>query len=165
MLLIIVVAGAIFCAIEAILTKKLLISAIWLAGTSALVALALYLLGAAEVGVVELSVGAGLVTVLFVFAINIAGDEQIEGVPIVPRPLAWGMTIVSVVLIGWLTLVNFGIQPTALETSSFSQTLWRDRGLDVLLQAMFIFAGVLGVIGLIADSKSTNTENNSEERQ
>ena len=165
MLLIIIVAGAIFCAIEAILTKKLLVSAIWLAGTSALVALALYLLGAAEVGVIELSVGAGLVTVLFVFAINIAGDEQIEDIPIVPKPVAWGMIIISVILLGWLTLVNLGIQPPALETSSFSQTLWHDRGLDVLLQAMFIFAGVLGVIGLIADSKKSNKEHDSEERQ
>jgi uncharacterized MnhB-related membrane protein len=165
MLLIIVVAGAIFCAIEAILTKRLLISALWLAGTSALVALTLYLLGAAEVAVVELSVGAGLVTVLFVFAINIAGDEQISNTTIVPKPLAWGLVIVSVILLAWLTLSNFGIQLPTPETSSFSQVLWHDRGLDLLLQAMFIFAGVLGVIGLIADSKQSHQTNNSEEKQ
>jgi uncharacterized MnhB-related membrane protein len=165
MLLIIVVAGAILCAIEAILTKRLLISALWLAGTSALVALTLYLLGAAEVAVVELSVGAGLVTVLFVFAINIAGDEPIANSTIVPKPVAWGLVIVSVVLLGWMTLTNLGIQPAVQETSSFSQVLWHDRRLDVLLQAMFIFAGVLGVIGLIADSKKSHKENDSEERQ
>jgi len=151
MLLIIVVAGAIFCAIEAILTKRLLISALWLAGTSALVALTLYLLGAAEV--------------LFVFAINIAGDEPIENRTVVPKPLAWGLVIISVVLLAWLTLSNLGLQLPAPETSSFSQVLWHDRGLDLLLQAMFIFAGVLGVIGLIADNKKSHKENDSEERQ
>ncbi len=84
-LYILIGAGALGCAIMAIIAKKLLSSAIWLAGTSALVALLIYLLGAPEVAVIELSVGAGLVTVLFVFAINIAGDEPIKLRAIPPR--------------------------------------------------------------------------------
>lgn len=48
--------------------KSLLASALWLAGVSARVAALLYDLGAHEVAVVELSVGAGLVTVLLLFA-------------------------------------------------------------------------------------------------
>ncbi|MDO9122475.1 MAG: NADH-quinone oxidoreductase subunit J, partial [Anaerolineaceae bacterium] len=67
--------GILACAILAISAKRLLISAIWLAVTSALVALMLFLLGAPQIAVIELSVGAGLVTVLFVFAINISGEE------------------------------------------------------------------------------------------
>lgn len=42
--------------------------------------------------VIELSVGAGLVTMLFVFAINIAGDEETlalsHNLPVIPRPLS-----------------------------------------------------------------------------
>jgi len=53
----------------------LIASALWLAGVSALVSIMCYLLGAYAVAVIELSVGAGLVTVLFVFAISIAGEE------------------------------------------------------------------------------------------
>ena len=70
---VLVAAGILICAILAISSKRLLISAIWLAVTSALVALMIYLLGAPQVAVIELSVGAGLVTVLFVFARNFMG--------------------------------------------------------------------------------------------
>ena len=66
------------CAFMAFRTPRLLISALWLAGCSAILSILLYLMGAYQVAVIELSVGAGLVTVLFVFAISIAGDETIE---------------------------------------------------------------------------------------
>ena len=79
-------AGALVCAALAISAKRLLVSAIWLAGCSALVALLMYLLGAPEIAVIELSVGAGLVTVLFVFAINIAGDESTALPWLCPNP-------------------------------------------------------------------------------
>jgi len=59
--------GILASAILAIRTKRLLISAIWLAVASALTAVMIYLLGAPQIAVIELSVGAGLVTVLFVF--------------------------------------------------------------------------------------------------
>lgn len=75
MVYVLVAVGILVCAILAIRSKRLLISAIWLAVTSALVALMFYMLGAVQVAVIELSVGAGLVTVLFVFAINISGEE------------------------------------------------------------------------------------------
>jgi len=72
-----VLSGMLICAIQAIRAERLLVSALWLAGCSALLALAIGLLGAPEVGVVELSVGAGLVTVIFVFAISIAGEDRV----------------------------------------------------------------------------------------
>ena len=70
--------------------ERLLISALWLAGTSALAALMMYRLGAPEVAVIELSVGAGLVTVLFVFAINIAGEDTPSVRSLVPAPAGLG---------------------------------------------------------------------------
>ena len=89
---VLIVLGCIICAFFAIRTRRLLISALWLAGCSALTALLLYLLGAPEIAVIELSVGAGLVTVLFVFAINIAGEETLPIRRLIPRPLAWAIT-------------------------------------------------------------------------
>ena len=56
--------AASFCAYRALISKHLLPSALYLACVSALVSITLYLLGAYEVAVIELSVGAGLVTVL-----------------------------------------------------------------------------------------------------
>ena len=81
--------GLYFGAVMALRAPKLISSALWLAGSSALVAILTYLLGAPEIAVIELSVGAGLVTVLFVFAINVAGDETISVQALIPKPLAW----------------------------------------------------------------------------
>ena len=148
---IVIVAGLLVCAVMAVHAQRLLHSALWLAGTSALVALEMYLLGAPEVAVIELSVGAGLVTVLFVFAINIAGDEAIPIQPIVPRPLARILVLVSVLLLGWMALDILGTQVSLVSPLNFKTVLWENRLLDVLLQVVLIFAGVLGVLGLLAE--------------
>jgi uncharacterized MnhB-related membrane protein len=149
--MILAMAGAVICAAGAIAARRLLSSALWLAGASALVALAIYLLGAPEVAVIELSVGAGLVTVLFVFAINLTGDEAIPTQASVPRPLAWGMIAVALGLLAWLDIPRALIVPAPL-ASGFADAVWQQRGLDVLLQVALIFAGVLGVLGLLSEA-------------
>jgi uncharacterized MnhB-related membrane protein len=140
------------CAVQAVRSERLLHSALWLAGASALTALIIYMLGAPEVAVIELSVGAGLVTVLFVFAINIAGEEALPIEPVVPRPLAWMLVALAVLLLGWLNrdlLVQMiGVTPG----DGFTTTLWNNRQLDVYLQIALIFSGVLSVLGLLAES-------------
>jgi uncharacterized MnhB-related membrane protein len=142
--------AAVFCAIQAIRTPRLLVAAIWLAGVSALVAVLLYLLGAHEVAVIELSVGAGLVTVLFVFAISLAGDETVNLPAIIPRPLAIGLVAASVLLLAW-TLAPTDSPPAAADESSFTVVVWQERSADTLAQIVLIFAGVLGVLGILAE--------------
>src|SRR5512140_3668342 len=88
-------------AAQAIRSKALLTSALWLAGASAVTAILLFVYGAQLVAVIELSVGAGLVTVLFVFAINIAGDDAISARPVPPLPWIVGLSALFVVLLGW----------------------------------------------------------------
>lgn len=152
-----IIGSLLVCAVQAVRAKRLLLSALWLAGASALTALMMYLLGAAEVAVIELSVGAGLVTVLFVFAINIAGEENIPIQSIVPRPFAWAMMLGSIILLIWmnLDLVGLTINVQAFQDEPFKTMLWENRALDVLLQIVLIFAGVLGVLGLLAEPQST----------
>jgi uncharacterized MnhB-related membrane protein len=147
----VIAAATLACAVQAVRATRLLTSALWLAGDSALVALLIYLLGAPEVAVIELSVGAGLVTVLFVFAINIAGEEVIDTHTIVPRPLSWGLIVLALILLGWLTLPRTIIPLPESAAVQFARMLWQDRGLDVLLQVVLIFSGVLGVLGLLAE--------------
>lgn len=147
-----IVLGMLACALLAVHARRLMVSALWLAGASALASLLIYLLGAPEVAVIELSVGAGLVTVLFVFAINIAGEESAAVRPLVHRPLAWGLVALALLLLGWLTWPRVLISP-APQTASFVQTFWRDRFLDVLLQIALIFSGVLGILGLLTDGE------------
>lgn len=152
MLSLLLVVGGVLCAVQALRAERLLVAAMWLGGLSALVAVTLYTMGAAEVAVVELSVGAGLVTVLFVFAINLAGEDTIIGPAIVPRPLAWALLVATLLLLGWLALPLAGLRPTAVEPP-LAGVLWQQRSLDVLLQIALIFAGVLGVLGLLADAR------------
>jgi uncharacterized MnhB-related membrane protein len=148
---VIVVVILLVCAAQAVRAQHLLHSGLWLAGASAMVALEMYLLGAPEVAVIELSVGAGLVTVLFIFAVNIAGDEATALPPIVPRPLAAVLVAVSLLLLAWLDMNILGAQIPVFLPLYFKTVLWENRLLDVLLQVALIFSGVLGVLGLLAD--------------
>jgi hypothetical protein len=55
-------------------------------------------------------------------------------------------------LVAWLTLPT-GESVTAVSEPSFSVMLWEQRGLDVLVQIGLIFAGVLGILGILADKE------------
>lgn len=150
--------GILVCAFLAIRENRLLVTALWLALSSALVAWLMFRLGAAEVAVVELSVGAGLVTVIFVFAINIAGDEVLGSHTLLPRPLAWVVVVLAGILLAWMVLpvlqgesYFLALEQTSNLQGYFKQVLWHDRSVDVLLQAALIFAGVLTVLGLLTN--------------
>jgi uncharacterized MnhB-related membrane protein len=152
MFTLVLVAGAVLCAVMAVRATRLLLAALWLAVVSALVAITLYTLGAPQVAVVELSVGAGLVTVLFVFAISVAGDAAMEPRTLIPRPLAWGLVILTVVLLGWLLYNGANRTAAPIAELPFANMFWEQRQLDVLAQIVLIFAGVLGVLGLLTDA-------------
>lgn len=151
-LLMALTAAMLLCAFMAFRAKQLIVSALWLAGCSAILALVMYLLGAYVVAVIELSVGAGLVTVLFVFAISIAGDEAIDIKSIIPRPIALIVVLVSIVLLGFMTISSLTTLPAASEPS-FSEVLWQQRGLDMLVQSGLLFAAVIGMLGLLGEAK------------
>ena len=91
-------------ALQAILAKQLITSALWLAGVSALCSVLFFLFGAQLVAVIELSVGAGLVTVLFVFAISVEGDDALDATPVPPRLLSAGLAALFILLLGWFIL-------------------------------------------------------------
>ena len=150
-----ILLAILICAFLAVISKRLLVTAMWLAGTSALVALLMYLMGAYQIAVIELSVGAGLVTVLFVFAINIAGEEPIPFLSIVPKPLAWIAVIAMVGIFAWQILPN-EILKNSLQMAAdlgFPYTVWFGRQMDLYLQIFIIFAGVLSMLGLISEEK------------
>jgi uncharacterized MnhB-related membrane protein len=155
MLHFLILLGILICALQAVLSKRLLVTALWLAGTSALVSLMMYLLGAYQIAVIELSVGAGLVTILFVFAINIAGEEPLPIKAIIPKPIAWILTILMVGVIAWQLLPD-PILANPIQgsvDSGFQFTLWYTRQLDLYLQIFIIFAGVLSMLGLLNEEK------------
>ncbi len=155
---ILILAGLLLCSVQAVRVKYLLSSAIWLAGASAATAILLYRLGAHEIAVIELSVGAGLVTVLFVFAISIAGEEALPDLVSIPRWLSILVIITAMGLFAWMSLPAFNITPPGAKELGLTSILWQNRGLDVLLQIVFVFSGVLGVIGLLGNEMPTMRE-------
>lgn len=142
--------GMVAGALQAIRARRLITAALWLAAVSMQLATMLFLLGAQEVAVIELSVGAGLVTVLFVFAISVAGELTEDLPTIIPRPLAWSLALFIILL-----LVLF-ISPVAepaqtVAEADFATVMWQQRAVDVWLQIALIFAGVLGMLGLLTE--------------
>jgi uncharacterized MnhB-related membrane protein len=142
--------GAIFCAYRAIVSKKILSATIYLACISALVSAVLYLLGATQVAVMELSVGAGLVTVLLVYAVSVVGDDALDPASVVPKPVAFVVVGVVTILLGFMA---FPAVEKSVDTSSLalSIALWQNRVLDVWIQIALIFSGVMGVLGLLSE--------------
>lgn len=138
------------CALQAVRARRLIGSALWLAGASACLAILLYRLGAHEVAVIELSVGAGLVTVMFVYAISMAGEDAIGAPSVVSKPLAGMLAGLGTVLLGLMLSGGLPARSAQVE-AGFAATLWQARALDVLLLLVLVFAGVLGVAGLLAD--------------
>ncbi|WP_322807413.1 NADH-quinone oxidoreductase subunit J [Thermanaerothrix sp.] len=148
MLYALVGVGALGCAVAAVTSKRMLISAIWLALASALVALDMYLLGAPFIAVIELSVGAGLVTVLFVFAINLTGDEALPVANSVFKWLALTLILACSGITAYLVFPRSLLSPSNPETLPLLTIFWDLRRLDTWLQAFLIFAGALTVLGL-----------------
>ncbi|MBK8985719.1 MAG: hypothetical protein IPM39_06500 [Chloroflexi bacterium] len=149
----ILVIAVVLCAFQALRTRQLLVAAIWLACSSAFVAALLYALGAHEVAVIELSVGAGLVTILFVFGITIAGEDAMEMGRLVPWALGGGLALAFIGLVGWFVL-PLKDAATAVTEPTFSTMLWENRGLDMLVQIGLIFAGVMGILGILAERET-----------
>jgi uncharacterized MnhB-related membrane protein len=142
--------GAIVCAYRAIVAKRILSATIYLACISALVSAVLYLMGAAQVAVMELSVGAGLVTVLLVYAVSVVGDDALDPTSVIPKPLAFVMVGLITILMGFMAFpaVQENVDTSAL---ALSVALWQNRVLDVWIQIVLIFSGVMGVLGLLSE--------------
>ncbi len=142
--------GAVFCAYRAIVARRILSATIYLACISALVSATLYLLGAAQVAVMELSVGAGLVTVLLVYAVSVVGDDALDPASVISKPLAFVVVGLVTGILAWMVF------PAVQRTVSTGpvdlvNVLWEDRVLDVWIQVALIFSGVMGVLGLLSE--------------
>jgi len=158
----ILVVGAVICAFRAMTEARILSSTIYLACVSAAVAMMLYLLGAYQVAVIELSVGAGLVTVLLVYAISVVGDDASDPGPVIPRPVAVGLTLLTAVMLGYMA---YSLPSKGL-TGRFPplvKALWEQRVLDVWIQMVLIFAGVLGILGLLSEGTLAHMKTHGHE--
>ena len=152
---------AAFCAYRAMISKHLLPSILYLACVSAMVSVILYLLKAYQVAVIELSVGAGLVTVLLVYALSVVGDDILDPTSIIPKPAAALLVVVLAILAGWMAFPAVSRQIAESEVL-LADVLWVHRALDVWVQVALIFSGVIGVLGLLSEKAQKQGQQKAE---
>ena len=144
--------AGVVCAAMAVRARPLH-AALWLAALSALISIVLYRLGAPEVAVIELSVGAGLITVLFAFAISMAEDETMPA-PLVPRPFAWLLVVIAGGALLWLLLPALPAVRQVAADAPFIIQVWDNRALDLAVQIVILITGVMGVLSLLGETRA-----------
>lgn len=143
--------GLVIFSVLAIALKDLLRSAISLAVASLLLGIIFFRMKAPYAGVFEISVVAGLITVLFVLTIALTktGDEVRESKVanwVFPAVFAAFVVIDALVMKGLLGKVP--ALPAGAETGAFGDVLWKGRTLDLVGQIAAILAGVFAVLAL-----------------
>ena len=143
--------GMVIFSVLAIALKDLLKSAISLAASSLLLGIIFFRMNAPYAGVFEISVVAGLITVLFILTIALtkSGDEVRES-----KLVNWAFPAVFVAFLVIDALVMKGLlgKVPALasgpEAGTFGEVLWKGRTLDLVGQIAVILAGVFAVLAL-----------------
>ena len=153
----ILLTALVFAAMWAVMTRSLLMSAIGLAITSIILTALLFRLDAPLAAVFELSVCAGLITVVFVSTISltkpVTRDElkqqtknRIKRYWYLPV-----LVVVAFILLGFYMItpeVKFFEPYLELDVRN---VLWKLRQTDLLGQIMIILTGVFGVVVLFKE--------------
>ncbi|MEW6687275.1 MAG: NADH-quinone oxidoreductase subunit J [Candidatus Edwardsbacteria bacterium] len=141
----------------AILARDLLRAAISLAVASVFLAILFFRMEASYAGVFELSVVAGLITVLFISTIAMTKQEEGQKVK-EPKAafIVFPVVLVLFLLVDILVMKKLLQRPVAslsgtVDEGALGMTLWQKRGIDLLGQIAVIFAGVFGVLALFRE--------------
>ena len=157
---IILLAGLVISAAICVVIRNLLKAAIVLAVVSAILSIIMFVLGASLAAVFELSVCAGLITVVFISAISMTKIHSKEEIEQKERERHKRFALLPVALIVVLAAVFFFVWPhvnamipyTVNSTQTAQIELWGKRQVDLLGQIVIILAGVYGVIVFFKES-------------
>ncbi len=144
----------------AVFVRDLVRAALSLAFMSALLAVVLYRLDSPYAAVFELSVVAGLITVLFVSTIALTKEEEAS----TDSPWPMYVFVLALILFGMVDLsvmkLLFASVPAGEGNAagSFGLTLWGVRALDMIGQIAVIFGGVFGVLALLREKPGAHGE-------
>lgn len=148
---IILLCGLIIFSVAAILVRDLLKAAISLAVASLFLGIIFFRMNAPYVGAFEISVVAGLITVLFITTIALT---KMEGDVRESKATAWVFPLffVTFLIIDFIVMKNLIGKVPALESmpeqGTFGEALWKVRTFDLVGQIGVIFAGVFSVLAL-----------------
>ncbi len=148
---ILLLTGLVLFSILAILSKDLLKSAISLAVASLLLGIVFFRMGASYAGVFEISVVAGLITVLFILTIALTkaeGDVRESNLAKVVFPLFFVAFIIIDALVMKGLIQKIPALPGTAEQGAFGDVLWKQRSFDLIGQLAIILAGVFSVLAL-----------------
>jgi NADH-quinone oxidoreductase subunit J len=148
----IVLVLMVLAALWASLTTLLLRATIALALTSAMLAVVMYSLGATIAAVLELSVCAGLISVVFVSVISLTQRKPFKDY--VTRRMSrmrrfWPLPLVLVGIGVALSFVHTPVQvalPLPGGDGDVRTVLWNFRQIDLFGQILILLAGVFGVL-------------------
>jgi NADH-quinone oxidoreductase subunit J len=147
---IILLVGLVLFSVLAILLKELLRSAIALAVASLLLGVIFFRMNAPYAGVFEISVVAGLITVLFMLTIALTkgGASAESSAARIAFPVFFVLFAAIDVLVMKKLLARMPALVAPPEAGTFGQVLWGARTLDLVGQIAVIFAGVFAVLAL-----------------
>ena len=142
---------------------SILRAAIGLAATSVLVSILMFQMGAALAAVFELSVCAGLITVVFVSTISMTRPQtaQEAAEAVVARARRFHPSFVVVGLIGALLWVGSYALPAAVPqveaADQVRRVLWELRRLDLVGQILIMLVGAFGIVVLFKEQARKET--------
>ncbi len=143
--------GLVLFSVLAIALRDLLKSAISLAVASLLLGIVFFRMGAPYAGVFEISVVAGLITVLFILTIALtkSGEEVRESkLANVVFPVVFVAFLVIDALVMKELVGKVPALASGAEAPTFGEALWKGRTLDLIGQIAVILAGVFAVLAL-----------------
>ncbi|HEK85523.1 MAG: NADH-quinone oxidoreductase subunit J [Candidatus Saccharicenans sp.] len=158
---IILLVGLVIFAGLAILAKDLLKAALSLAVASLFLGIIFFRLSAPYAGVFEISVVAGLITVLFALTISLTRkNDQVQEARLVK--IAFPLFFILFLIIDGLVMKSLLLKVPALpagpEAGTFGQVLWKQRTFDLIAQIGVILAGVLAVLALFRKKEEDKDE-------
>ena len=135
LLIIVCTLCLIACALATALFRSMLKAAIALAGASAFLAIVMFLMGSVWSGIFELSVCAGLITVVFVSAISLTNADRRDEVHVKDHrsrfiALPFVLIMAGIVLVAILLITNFNITITpdvTAQAQEFQEIFWNTR--------------------------------------
>ncbi len=151
----------VFFAVVSVMFRQLLKASIALAVTSAILSIAMFILGTWMAAVIELSVCAGLITVIFISTISLSKpltdqEDVVEAHSRMKR--FFFLPFVLIIVFGiiyflWTKgMIYFNFASLAdTSVQSLRETIWGKRQLDILGQIIIILAGVFGVVVLFKE--------------
>jgi NADH-quinone oxidoreductase subunit J len=154
MLIILIIA-----ALMVVFSSRLLLAAISLAVTSIMVTLLMFKLNSPIAAVFELSICAGLITVIFITTISFVKPVAQEDLTETGRKRIKKYVALPILLLIVGIVTSFVIKPIVLtlpaviQESNVANVLWNLRQVDLLGQAIILLVGVFGIVVLFKEGQ------------